>query len=162
MNIFVLHESQKISAEHHCDKHVVKMILEYAQLLSTAHHKHESKYCDVVYKATHINHPCNIWVRATSSNYDWLYSLFVYLCKEYTHRYNKIHKTSRLIPYLQHNPVPHGDFLPIPQAMPDEYKCDDVVEAYRKYYIKEKYNIAKWTKRDIPYWFIGENNETNI
>ena len=37
MNIFYLHENPEICAEYHCDKHVVKMILETAQMLSTAH-----------------------------------------------------------------------------------------------------------------------------
>lgn len=37
MNVFALDRDPYISASYHCDKHVVKMIVEYAQLLSTAH-----------------------------------------------------------------------------------------------------------------------------
>ena len=103
MNIFYLNKSFRQTAKDHCDKHVVKMILETAQLLSTAHRVLDGdEYADRVnlYKATHKNHPSAVWVRSNKEAYDWTYMLLVQLCKEYTKRYNKEHKTARLIPWL--------------------------------------------------------------
>jgi len=37
--------------------------------------------------------------------------------------------------------------------MPDMYKCDDAVEAYRKYYCGDKRALSKWTKREVPNWW---------
>ena len=87
MNIFYLDKDPKKCAEMHCDKHVVKMILEYAQLLSTAHRVLDgNEWADHVglYKATHKNHPSAIWARESAGNYFWLNKLFQELCKEYT------------------------------------------------------------------------------
>jgi len=55
---------------------MVKMILEYAQLLSTAHYVPDSDNCEIrnkIYTSTHINHPCAKWERDSHSNYNWLY-----------------------------------------------------------------------------------------
>lgn len=153
MNIFPLDTVPSIAAKMHNDKHVVKMILETAQMLSTAHHIRGSPYIDKVYKQAYVNHPCTIWVRRTSRNYDWALRLFKALLEEYTHRYGKIHKSSELLEYLSYNPVPKGPFKPFPQAMPDIYKHKDPVIAYRRYYIGEKSYFSKWTKRPIPEWF---------
>ena len=103
MNIFYLDNDPVRAAKAHCDMHVVKMILEYAQLLSTAHRlldgkligkKYElDRYNDVIYKATHRNHPSAVWARSNSVHYEWLYSLFIACCNEYTERYGKVHAT---------------------------------------------------------------------
>ena len=95
MNIFYLHPDPKKCAEMHLNKHCVKMILEYAQLLSTAHRvldgdDYANQYN--LYKATHVNHPSAIWVRQSCYNYSWLMQLLCHLCIEYTHRYGKVHK----------------------------------------------------------------------
>lgn len=116
MNIFCLDIDPKICAEYHCDRHVMKMIVEYAQLLSTAHRILDGKEVTALlgskkkifrilpnadmeanlYKATHRNHPSAVWVRESSANYLWLYELFTNLCDVYSYRYNlKVHKTDR-------------------------------------------------------------------
>ena len=100
MNIFFLHNEPATCAQMHCDKHVVKMILEYSQLLSTAHHvankevhpSAASSITDQLLKPTHINHPCAIWVRKRIDNYVWLSSLLLELHKEYQLRHNRVHK----------------------------------------------------------------------
>jgi hypothetical protein len=182
MNIFYLDFDPKTSAEMHIDKHVVKMILEYAQLLSTAHRVLDGVLTDgvsqsgrkrkhyvlnderdqVLYSATHINHPSAVWVRQHEVNYMYLYDLFVATCNEYTYRYGKIHATdTKLREILKYKPkniftdnktrIWHG---PTP-AMPDECKIPgDHVASYRKYYIDKKVNMAKWTNREPPQWFI--------
>ena len=99
MNIFYLDRSPSIAAEMACDKHVVKMILESAQLLSTAHRVIDGdEYADKVglYKMAHKNHPSTIWTRTSTENYMWLNRYFGALCREYTYRYGKHHASERL------------------------------------------------------------------
>jgi hypothetical protein len=154
MNIFVLHRDPVKAAQMYCNKHVGgKMQVELAQQLSCAHHIHNSKYKDIVYKKTHINHPCSIWVRATSSNYDWAYRHFVALCDEYTFRYGKIHLTQqKLLEVLRNNPCPCGELTPFAQAMPEGYYHADAVVAYRNYYNNVKQKLLQYTKREQPSW----------
>ena len=144
---------------YHADKHVVKMILEYAQLLCTTHHLCGAKTFDdeqkaVLYRPTHQNHPSALWVRQSHWHYDWLYQLFVCLCDEYTHRYGKVHLTDKkLRAILSTNPITTDTpFVPPPQVMPDEYRCDDTVQAYREYYRHAKKDILAFTHRPPPIW----------
>jgi hypothetical protein len=155
MNIFYLSEDPTQCAIAHNDKHCVKMILEYAQLLSTAHYLLGSHDKENMYKPTHVNHPSAIWARASSGNYNWLFALFECLCGEYTYRYNKVHATSRLLPHLRILPsaIKTGEFFSPPQCMPEQYKNDDAVVAYKKYYIGEKAKMSTWKNRPIPQWF---------
>jgi hypothetical protein len=176
MNIFYLDKDPKICAEMHVDKHCVKMILEYAQLLSTAHRvldgsqlsrqsktgrlqkywKLEDHRDSVLYSATHINHPSAVWVRQSLENYQWLYTLFVELCYEYKFRYERDHKTSLLMDVLQFPPDNISkDILftePTP-AMPEHYKVNgDSVTSYKNYYLGDKTRMFAWKKRETPYW----------
>jgi hypothetical protein len=166
MNIFALHLNPQLAAEYHCDKHVVKMIIETAQLLYCAHYELDSELFkkgyimlpNNAYRKTHPNHPCAIWVRQNIENYTWLTKLGWFLCKEYQTRYgeHKIHKTEKHIRWLMKNPpicIPNGDRTPFPQAMPPEYKRDDSIEAYRTYYKESKMKIrkiVKYTRRPPP------------
>lgn len=152
MNIFVLSIDPKRAAMYQVDKHVVKMVLETAQLLSTCHRMLESQWSDKVYKKTHMNHPCSVWVRQSSGNYRWLYAHFLSLLDEYTFRYGKVHKCSMYKNILSFNPVPSGERTPFALAMPDQYKVDCPVMSYRNYYLAEKYNLFRWTKREKPDW----------
>lgn len=154
MNIFYLDNNQKLCAQYHMDKHVVKMILEYAQLLSTAHRILDNYQGEECYKKTHVNHPCALWVRQSSENYIWLYTLLYELLQEYTFRYNKVHSTSRLVNFLSKLPknIIHDNFTEPPKCMEDEYKKDSVIGSYRNYYIQGKKHISKW-KRGIPPWY---------
>ena len=159
MNIFYLSRCPINSAQAQCDKHVVKMILETAQLLSTAHHVlDEDDAIGGIYKVTHKNHPSAVWARETSGNYDWLYAHFMALCHEYTHRYGKTHLTQtkmERILYFHPRYIKGGSITPMPQCMPDIYKRTNSVDAYRAYYMgEEKRHIMKWGKsRPSPHWF---------
>lgn len=157
MNIFFLHMLPKKAAEYHCDKHVVKMILECAQLLYSAHWiLNPEKVPSSAYKKTHVNHPCSIWTRESIENYEWLCSLAIELCKEYTFRYGKIHKTQQHIEWLINNPpfnIPNISMTQIRLAMPDEFKTDDPIESYRTFYRESKMKergIVSYKKRDWP------------
>ena len=156
MNIFYLDEDAAAAARYHCDKHVVKMILEYAQLLSTAHHVLDGDDApEGIYKKTHVNHPSAVWVRQSRANYLWTFTLLAYLLRQYTYRYKKEHKTSRLMSALVQWPmnIPNVGFTQPPQCMPDEYKCDDAVEAYRNYYVGDKAYFASWRNTKTPEWW---------
>lgn len=155
MNIFFLHLLPYLCAAYHVDKHVVKMILETTQLLCSAHHLHPADYTPP-YKLTHKNHPCSVWVRKSLANYKWLVELGIELCKEYTWRYYKIHKCERYIKEMEnyYPMIVDIGMTPPALAMPEEFKGDDAVESYRKYYKNGKKNLHSWTKRCIPMWIL--------
>lgn len=157
MNIFYLDRDPVRCAMMHCDKHVVKMILEYAQLLSTAHHLVDGEPSIDCYKATHKNHPSAVWVRENRSNYQWLYQLLSNLLVEYTHRYGKTHKTESSGVFQNLSKIPYelrgGKFTEPPQCMPDACKDDDPVVGYRNYYVREKSYMARWKNTESPVWY---------
>jgi hypothetical protein len=184
MNIFYLHPDTKECAKQHLDKHVVKMILEYAQLLSTAHRlcdgtEYEGKSIsgrkamrwklddareDNLYLASHMKHPSGIWCRQSQDNYWWLYNLWRDLMREYTFRYGKNHVAEKLIPFLSFAPsnIPETIASPMPQCMPDQYKVpENSIQAYHNYYIGDKQRFAVWTNRPIPKWYVDAYREQN-
>jgi hypothetical protein len=155
MNIFILDLDVKKCAQYHCDKHVVKMILETAQLLCGVHHMTPQVTPQVPYKLSHKNHPCAIWTRESLSNYLYLCELGLELCKEYTYRYGKRHKSQDVIEWCVLNKPNISDkgFTEPAKAMPDEYKVKSVTESYRNYYCGAKSGFASWKMREIPYWY---------
>lgn len=155
MNIFVLDQNPKKCAEYHNDKHVVKMILETAQLLCGVHHATNSQY-DAPYKLSHKNHPCAIWARECYENYVWLCDLGIELSIEYTYRYGKKHKSQNIIEWCivnKPNLKSYNNLTPFPLAMPSHCKIGNPVESYREYYRIEKKDFANWKNRTKPYWF---------
>lgn len=159
MNIFWLDYDLQKCAEYHCDKHIVKMILESAQLLSTA--------CRVSginegYKISHLNNPISLWVRSSLGNWLLLRDLTYYLNEEYKFRYGKSHKSFDVINSLT---IPNIENLGItepPRCMPSEYLSYDLVDSYRNYYIGDKQHIASWKNRDAPWWFIYRNRRSTM
>lgn len=147
MNIFYLHNDPVKAASYFYDKHKVKMILECAQMLCTAHHclGDDQQKENVPYKKAHLNHPSTVWVRANNENYRWLYNHMIALGKEYTNRYNKTHLTitkCKDILAVAPSNIPIGNFTEPPQCMPDDYKVDnDAVTAYWNYYEQEKHSV---------------------
>ena len=150
MNIFYLDECPKKAAKLQYNKHVVKMILESAQMLCTAHH-HYGNGDNVPYKKAHYNHPSTIWVRQNSIHYDWLYFHMQALGFEYTKRYGKEHMSITKCRHLHVHPenIPHEPFVQPPQCMPDEYKDKCSIKAYWNYYIGEKHIVANPNKEKI-------------
>ena len=158
MNIFYLHEEPAIAAAWHCDKHCVKMILETAQILSTAHHVLDGENTEIegLYRPAFVSHPSTVWARSGLENYKWLHSLLDELCYQYTKRYKKAHKveTSALLQKLQEPPknIPDVPFYDPPQCMPDEYKNVSPKKAYLNYYLGEKMHFARWNYTTPPPW----------
>jgi hypothetical protein len=182
MNIFYLSHNPAECARFHMDRHSTKMVLEYAQLLSTAHRvldgtptidrgtatgRQRTTYIlpdnrdDVLYRATHINHPSAIWCRVRESHYRWLFTLWIELMDEYTYRYGKNHACEKLIGALSKPPTNiefGGGFDEPTPAMPDDVKVKgDSIKSYRNYYISNKQHLASWSgkinSRPIPNWF---------
>lgn len=149
MNIFYLDSDPSVCARYHVDKHVVKMILETAQILCTVQQKHGFS---VPYKPTHKNHPCTLWAGKTQANFNWLKSLGLALCKEYTFRYGKIHKSQSIIENARNDFLPPKSLTTPALAMPDQYKQNDPIVAYRDYYCNEKKKLFHWKKREAPKW----------
>lgn len=153
MNLFVLDTNPEMAATYHCDKHVVKMILEVAQMLCTSHHVVGNS--SAPYRKTHVNHPCSVWVRQSPENYQWALDLGLALCDEYTKRYGKVHKTQAVLEWCDlHRPEGlRGVQTPFVQVMPEIYKDPCAVTAYRNYYRGEKAKIARWKNGRTPDWF---------
>jgi len=168
MNVFVLDEDPKQASEYHCDKHVLKMILEYTQLMSTAHHELGYGFLineNNIYKATHVNHPAAIWTRDNNQNYGWLWRLARNLCNEYTKRYGKTHKTEEMIIRLSFYPADiKCTTHKTPFWSPKGYEYgkgqpfNSAVEAYRQYYMVDKKDIVTW-KNDVPNWYKRGSDE---
>lgn len=154
MNIFYLDSVPLVAAQSMYDRHVVKMCLETAQILSTAHRVLDNPPDSAgYYKATHVNHPSVVWARSSDNNYNWLYYHFICLLNEYTFRYGKVHKCAQMIPILQALPanITIGLKTDPPCCMPDEYKISDsAVINYRQYYKYGKSHLHKYTKRQPP------------
>jgi hypothetical protein len=151
MNIFILDTNPSCATVQLCDKHVVKMVLETAQILCSALSIHG---ITAPYKATHTNHPCVKWASESWGNAMWLWRYGVYLGWEYTYRYGRVHKSADVINWARpHIDAISGDYMtPFVQCMPEQYHNTDGVTAYRNYYVAEKLHFAKWTKRDVPIW----------
>lgn len=147
MNIFILNNDPVIAAQEQCDKHVVKMIVESAQMLSTVHRmldgvmerrpsksgaklqywKLNDEREDLLYKACHFNHPSTVWTRESCCNYSWHYEHFIGLCDEYTYRYGKVHSTDtklrKILKTLPNNINRSGGMTPFKLAMSSNPEC---------------------------------------
>ena len=182
MNIFVLDECPVQSAQMQCDKHVVKMVLESAQMLSTAHRMLDGELViglsptgrkqkqwvlpdqreEVMYKVAHPGHPCTIWTMESRENYDWHFEHFFALCREYQKRYNKQHLCEKkLLGHLCDTPknIPQRGQTPFAIAMQANPECilNNAVESYRCYYKIAKKRFAKWERgTEAPAWWQGE------
>jgi hypothetical protein len=180
MNIFVLDECPVNAARMQCDKHVVKMVLESGQMLSTAHrlldgtltitqsNGRKKKVWNLqdrimeatLYKVAHPSHPCTLWTMESEANYLWHYKHFLALCEEYKYRYGKVHLTdSKLRNLLSKAPnnIPKSGLTQFRLAMGSNPECIDIdnpIESYRKFYKtkQERFKMI-WSKRDIPNWF---------
>lgn len=164
MNIFVLDEDPRKAARMLCDKHLIKMILESAQMLCSAYESGEAPY-----RRTHYNHPSTKWSRASYENYKWLFEHADEMCSEYQKYFGKVHKSSKVIWWCWDNrgklSLPKKGLTPFSLAMPKEYMNKNATTSYRNYYLHAKSGIATWTRgREAPDWFLegikyGQNGQ---
>ena len=180
MNIFILDNDPVIAAQMQCDKHVPKMVVESAQMLSTVHRMLDGKMErrlsksgkvrvqywklnddreNVLYKACHFNHPSTIWTRESIENYMWHYNHFAALCDEYTYRYGKLHATdAKLRKALSQAPnnIPQTGMTKFKLAMKSNPECifEDPIKSYRAFYQTKQHRFKMvWSKREVPGWF---------
>ena len=142
----------KQSIIYHPDKHIVKMPVEAAQLLSNAFYK-IGKLPHVVYKPSHLHHPLNKWVCESLNNWLWWAEYTLLMGKEYSFRYGKKHASVEMVKKFTIPELPIIGMTPFVKCVPEEFRHLDVVEAYRQYFIRDKNHIRKYTKRDIPDWW---------
>lgn len=151
MNIFILDTDLKKNAQYHVDSHVSKMILESVQVLCTAYYATGRDEL-APYKNTHFNHPVSVWSRKSLSNWLWLRDYALELYDEFDYRYNNKHKSGELLFDLELPDLPPIGLTTFPQCMPDEYRGNNAVEAYRRYYNEDKRHLFKWKNREVPKW----------
>ena len=182
MNIFILDTDPVLCAKYHCNKHLVKMITEHNQILGSiayfargVNKKSEitSAFIEKTFKGFprkvngnilpygigYKNHPCTRWAAMSISNYQWLCTLNLYMCKEYTKRYGRKHAGEDITNWYASNQpkLPSLGLTTFAQAMPEDCKNDNTVEAYRTYYIKHKAGFAKWPADSLPNWWPLKN-----
>ena len=153
MNIFVLDRDIGRCAQYHADRHVVKMVLESAQMLCTVLAENG---VEAPYRPTHVHHPCTLWAGESLSNWRWLRELALALNDEYRYRFGsgRDHKSAEVARGLPEPPVPDLGLTEFAQAMPEEYRVrGDAVAAYRRFYMAEKSGFASWTGRPVPDWY---------
>lgn len=176
MNVFLLHDKMHLNVQAHCDKHVVKMPIEAAQILCTALHLRGTPIEELPYKPTHQNHPCVVAAQRDPKYFHYVFVYGLALCDEYTYRYKKPHKTKDALLAIEQQAQKIFDlsdmtseqirwgypayriFDGAPLCMPEHYKNNNKIWAYRQYYLNEKRHIAKWTRRKQPYWMRPYNN----
>lgn len=153
VNIFVLSEDPAEAARMQCDKHVVKMLLETGQMLCAAHEPGVAPW-----KRTHYNHPCVVWTRASTANYEWLAIHGLELCAEYTRRYGRRHASEDVLVWCAENVpvnIPEGPLTPFAVAIKNPtYHTGDAVSSYRAYYLGDKKRFAKWRYCSPPDWWM--------
>ena len=163
MNRFLINYSPELCARDLCDKHVVKMPLEEAQMLCTTVRLYAPEYAEEagLYRAVHQKHPCTIWAGQSRANYLYSLDMFREMCREYTHRYGKVHASWRLYDALVDAAqyVPDGNITPHPECFSEHTDLKSgrpwPIQSYRKFYMtKQKRFKMVWTKRDMPEWFV--------
>jgi hypothetical protein len=176
MNLFFLSRSPSAAAAAHANRHVVKMVLETAQLLSTAHRVSDGERaagvsqsgraatlwrlpdCSrdaLLYRATHVNHPVAVWIRSSRAHYAYAFELFVELLREYTFRYDKVHACTKLVDALADAPAraPDAGWTDPPTCMPEEFRVSpDPVACYQAYYRVGKADLLQYKRREPPAW----------
>eukprot|EP00930_Biecheleria_cincta_P061015 TRINITY_DN46584_c0_g1_i1.p1 TRINITY_DN46584_c0_g1~~TRINITY_DN46584_c0_g1_i1.p1 ORF type:complete len:315 (-),score=57.47 TRINITY_DN46584_c0_g1_i1:115-1059(-) len=179
MNIFFLHMSPKQCAKMHANIHVVKMIVETAQLLCNVHRR-QREHClppymtqrqmaRIPYKESASGHRklgSMIWVAESLGNYRWAVQLGLELCNEYNAGRGRAagktskHKTQKVLEWLRdHEPnFKIQRRTPVRTkhlAMPARFKkAETSVQAYRDYYFSKRRTMEMvWPAGKTPLWW---------
>jgi hypothetical protein len=154
MNIFYINTDPVVAARELADDHIRKMQIESAQMCSTAHWMTNSS---APYKKAHMNHPSTKWTRESIQHYRWLVKHGLEICDEFEKRYGKVHATKAVLQWLEQNEpnLPDNGFVSPPQCMPDEFKDQNALVAYKNFYINDKVKVKglNWNKlNNKPEW----------
>lgn len=164
MNYFYLDKDLVLSVQYLDNKRLVKMVLETAQMLSTAANIHGA---NTHYRPTHKGHPCTKWVAASQANYLHMIDYFTAICDEYTYRYHgKIHQCNHLLRDFKEYValLPELPFTNPPQVTPGIVDSDDLVNNYRDYLCSKWSNDKnpQWQKRSIPHFFTNQTKDKTM
>ena len=157
MNIFFTSRNPVVAAQGLGDSHILKQILETAQLLDTAHN-----VSLVARPKSVFNNPCAMWARSSRENYTWLFQHFEELLNEYSYRFGKVHAYMKYVTHLQN--VDGCKFSGFgwsdpPLIAPAIYqRLVEPTKVYRAYYRHGKKSLHHWTKRNPPGWLYNVNN----
>jgi hypothetical protein len=156
MNIFYINEDPIVAARELADDHIRKMQIESAQMCCTAHWETGN---EAPYKRAHKNHPSTIWTRQSIYHYRWLVKHGLEICNEFEKRYGKVHATKQVLLWCKDNEpnLSNNEFVEPPQRMPEEFRKEDTIEAYKNFYINDKVKVKKldWKKlNNKPKWVI--------
>ena len=171
MNRFIIDKEPEAIAQQLCDQHIIKMVLEEAQMLNTAVRLHAPEFAEEagLYKIAYKNHPCTQWARETRVNYRYAVRLMKAMNDEYMWRYPKrsdgtvntghasmrhfdaLVEAEKYIPDLSNFKTPH------PQCFSGHDDCKTheewPIRAYRAFYALDKMSFAKYEKgRAMPEW----------
>lgn len=154
VNIFAVDSDPVRAANALVNRHVTKMTLETAQMMCSIFPPGEAPY-----RRTHYNHPCTVWSRLRFANYEWLYHHGMALAAECKYRFGANHRSKAVIEHCWSMVstrmfAEEGHMSTFVQAMPEEFKGDDPIEAYRRYYRVAKAHLHEWTRREPPEWII--------
>lgn len=173
MNIFILHEDPRVSAQMQCDRHATKMVVEQAQMLCFAHlvANNDKRWVErnITFKLNkgHAKHPCTLWLMEDERHYAWGYRYLQAMLREYDYRYDGLRRGKyagiiQMLDALARIPGSKTSALNV-KGEPDEYvlamnrapECysENAVEAYRRYYVVNKQGFATWKRRRPPTWF---------
>jgi len=149
MNIFYVHADPIVAAQQLADDHIRKMQIESAQMCCTAHWETGS---EAPYKRAHKNHPSTIWTRQSIQHYDWLVEHGLEICREFELRYGKLHATQKVLEWCRDNKpnLPDNGFVAPPKCMPEEFRVEDTIESYKKFYINDKVKVKQLDWKKIP------------
>ncbi len=139
-NIFILDEDLETSCQYHGNR----------QVLTCAFYPYKILYS--IAEGKELDDEWFKWAKATKQNRDWLVRYGAAMVKEYGHRYPKFMPLYNLIAKLKLTDLPDTELTAFPQVMPDVYKHENVIEAYRNYFVFECEDSFRWLNRDQPYW----------
>src|ERR1700744_5095204 len=155
MNIFAVDSDPVLCAQALDDKRLLKMILETAQILSSAL-SNLGYWKSNLYRPTHVNHPCVQWAGASRRNFDWLVLYGIALGQEYKHRFGRFHRSVSVVMNASERfkdcPLDALSMTPFPNCT--GWKGRSVQDAYRAYLSVDKWTeTSRWTKRSKPEWY---------
>lgn len=176
MNIFFLSSDTKENSEFYCDKHVVKIITEIAQMLTSAAIRGNIPKSLIPLtksgnpmKVSHPNHPMTKWVGDDRCNFLKACEIGLSLCEEYTYRYEKTHYNENTIRFYEAlvREIPdlkNQDMTIPPVCISPSSRCNTLdgfsnwhyINKYRAYYWMDKREFATWKNRETPWWFNSE------
>ena len=165
MNIFAIEGNEETgeidwekSAHSQDNLRVVKMILESCQILSTVINEQGLK---APYRSFNPKHPSCLWAAESASNYMNLVLHCQAMIDEYEHRFNKTHKCQAVLKTLgeMFDPdlFPSMECTPLRLAMPDEFRSDNPVVSYRKFYASKP--RLRYPEDKIPDWVYDYRTE---